>query len=172
MPRGPGPCSIRGVISITVMCIYGHCFCVCLFVTFKYLPENRVWMNSGSGEDAEGRSVFVRLVEKKSGTRVEWVLEMSEGERAAAGARSLDCAGAFAIANDPASLGMTNQEKVPVTNHDEMLGIAKGNETRGMTNQARALAVRRDETRLMTVGHETIVAPSAREMEELRARGA
>jgi hypothetical protein len=54
--------------------------------------------------------VFVRLVEKKSGTRVEWVLEMTEAERVAADSRSLACAGSFAIANDSASLGMTNQE--------------------------------------------------------------
>jgi hypothetical protein len=55
--------------------------------------------------------VFVRLVEKKSGTRVEWVLEMTEAERAAADSRSLDCAGSFAIANDSASLGMTRSGK-------------------------------------------------------------
>jgi hypothetical protein len=59
---------------------------------------------------AEG-GVFVRLVEKKSGSGVEWVLEMSERERAAADSRSLDYAGSFAIASDPASLGMTNYSR-------------------------------------------------------------
>jgi PD-(D/E)XK nuclease superfamily protein len=65
-------------------------------------------MNSGSGH-GRGGGVFVRLVEKKSGSGVGWVLEMSDAERAAADSRSLDCAGSFAIANDSASLGMTNR---------------------------------------------------------------
>ena len=67
----------------------------------------------------------VRLVEKKSGSGVGWVLEMTEAERAAADSRSLDCAGSFAIANDSASLGMTD--------HGEMLATDQS-ETRGMTN--------------------------------------
>ena len=50
----------------------------------------------------------MRLIEKKSGSGVGWVLVMTEAERAAADSRSLDCAGSFAIANDSASLGMTN----------------------------------------------------------------
>ena len=65
-------------------------------------------MKSGSGEDAEGEECLVRLVENKSGSRVEWVLEMTGAERVAAESRSLDCAGSFAIANHPASLGMTD----------------------------------------------------------------
>jgi hypothetical protein len=41
-------------------------------------------MKSGSGEDAEGEECLVRLVENKSGSRVEWVLEMTGAERVAA----------------------------------------------------------------------------------------
>ncbi len=50
----------------------------------------------------------MKLVENKSGSRVEWALRMTEVEKAAAGARSLDCAEVFAIPNDSASLGVTN----------------------------------------------------------------
>ncbi len=95
------------MISVTVVCSCGHCFCICFLFIFKYLPENLGGMNSGSGEDAEG-GVSVRLVEKKSGTRVEWVLELTEAERAAADSRSLDYAGSFAIANDSASRNVRN----------------------------------------------------------------
>jgi hypothetical protein len=53
----------------------------------------------------------VRFVEKKSGSGVAWLLEMSDAERVLADSRSLDCAGSFAIANDPASLGMTERSE-------------------------------------------------------------
>ena len=106
-------------------------------------------MDSGSGEDAEG-GVFVRLVEKKSGTRVEWVLEMTEAERAAADSRSLDCAGSFAIANDSASLGMTISGKTLATNCGDALG----------TNQE-TLATHRDEAIGTTTGGGTISATNA-----------
>jgi hypothetical protein len=55
-----------------MMCRGGDCFCICLLFTFEYLPESLGGMDSGSGEDTEG-GVFVRLVEKKSGSKVEWV---------------------------------------------------------------------------------------------------
>jgi hypothetical protein len=79
-------------------------------------------MDSGSGEDTEG-GVFVRLVERKSGSGVAWVLEMSEAERVVADSRSLDCTGSFAIANDPASLGMTDHEEMLATELSETLGM-------------------------------------------------
>ena len=50
----------------------------------------------------------MRLVENKSGSRVGWVVEMAGMERVVADSKSLDCAGSFAIANNPALLGMTN----------------------------------------------------------------
>ncbi len=60
----------------------------------------------------------MKLVDHKSGNRVEWVLEMTEAERAAADSRSLDCAGSFAIANNSASLGMTTGRQMPgMTNY-------------------------------------------------------
>jgi hypothetical protein len=108
-------------------------------------------MNSGSSEDAEG-GVFVRLVEKKSGTRVEWVLEMTDGERAAADCRSLDCAGSFAIANDSASLGMTISRKMLATNCGDALG----------TNQGTP-ATHCDEALGMTRGYGTISATNVDE---------
>ena len=74
------------------------------FFTFEYLPENWGGMDSGPW-GLEGEECRVRLIENKSGSGV---VEMTEGERAAENARSLDCVGSFAIANDPASLGMTN----------------------------------------------------------------
>jgi len=76
----------------------------------EYLPENQGGMKPGSGEDAEGEECLVRLVENKSGSRVEWVLEMTGAERVAANSRSLDSAGSFAIANHPASFGMTDND--------------------------------------------------------------
>jgi hypothetical protein len=48
-------------------------------------------MKSGSGEDAEGEECLVRLVENKSGSRVEWVLEMTGAERVAAESGPLEC---------------------------------------------------------------------------------
>lgn len=60
----------------------------------------------------------MKLVDHKSGNRVEWVLEMTEAERAAADSRSLDCARPFAIANNSASLGMTTGRQMPgMTNY-------------------------------------------------------
>jgi hypothetical protein len=72
----------------------------------------------------------VRWVEKKSGSGVEWVLEMTEKESAAGDSRSLECAGPFAIASDPASPGMTrlsgtlgirNQDQTTRTTKPEMI---------------------------------------------------
>ena len=80
-------------------------------------------MKPGSDEDAEGEECLVRLVENKSGSRVEWVLEMTGAERVAAESRSLDCAGSFAIANNPASLGMTDYGGTfAMTDNDGTLG--------------------------------------------------
>jgi hypothetical protein len=89
------------------------------------------------------------LIEKKSGSGVAWVLEMTEAERAAADSRSLDCAGSFAIANDPASLGMTNGSgTIEMTNFGGTLGTNQGNalatdrdEMLGMTNCVRTLGM-------------------------------
>lgn len=67
----------------------------------------------------------MRLVENRSGSRVEWALRMTEVEKAAAGARSLDCAEVFAIANDSASLGMTNGcETLAALDYRDVLGTA------------------------------------------------
>ncbi len=65
----------------------------------------------------------MRVAEHKSGTKVEWVLEMTEAERRAADSRSLDCAESFAIANDSASLGMTTGRQMRgMTNYGGTLG--------------------------------------------------
>lgn len=48
-------------------------------------------MKPGSDEDAEGEECLVRLVENKSGSRVEWVLEMTGAERVAAESGPLEC---------------------------------------------------------------------------------
>ncbi len=71
----------------------------------------------------------MRLVEKKSGSGVAWVEEMTEAERVAAESRSLDCAGSFAIANDSTSLGMTGYGEIFATDHDGTLGITGLGET-------------------------------------------
>ena len=139
----PSPVDVQSVFSVTVMCSGDHCFLICSLFIFEYLPENLGRLDSGSGEDAEG-GVFVRLVEKKSGTRVEWVLEMTEAERAAADSRSLDCAGSFAIANDSASLGMTSSGKsLGMTRSGKALGAERtANDPRETERLASALRER------------------------------
>ena len=83
----------------------------------------------------------VRLVEKKSGSGVGWVLEMTEAERAAADSRSLDCAGSFAIANDSASPGMTISGKTLATHCDEANGTTTGGGTISATNAHQTVGI-------------------------------
>lgn len=65
----------------------------------------------------------MKLVGNKSGSRVEWILTTTERERAAAGPRSLASGETFAIANDSASLGMTNGCGTPAElDHRDVLG--------------------------------------------------
>ena len=84
----------------------------------------------------------MRLVEKKSGSGVAWVLEMTEAERVAADSRSLDYAGSFAIANHPASLGMTGHEEMLATGYGEMFATDRDGKVAivglGETNERRS----------------------------------
>jgi hypothetical protein len=104
----------------------------------------------------------VRLIEKQSGSGVGWVLVMTEAEKAAADSRSLDCAGSFAIANDPASLGMTNQREILATDPDEMLG---------MTDHGEMLATDQSETFGMTNYGGTLGATDLRATNEPQSHG-
>jgi hypothetical protein len=87
---------------------------------------------------------------------------MTEAEKAAADSRSLDCAGSFAIANDPASLGMTNQREILATDPDEMLG---------MTDHGEMLATDHSETFGMTNYGGTLGATDLRATNEPQSHG-
>ena len=82
-------------------------------------------MNAALGECGWG-GVFVKLVENKSGSRVEWILKMTETENAAADARSLGCAESFVVANDS--------------------GVTNGRRTLAMSDCREALETAEDET--------------------------
>ena len=114
----------------------------------------------------------MRLIEKKSGSGVRWVLVMTEAERAAADSRSLDCAGSFAIANDPASLGMTNQGKMLATDRSESLGMTICSDSLWITNPGGTLGnTSLGGTLGMTNYGGTLGATDLRETNELRSSG-
>ena len=79
-------------------------------------------MHSALGGAGWG-GMFVKLVVVGTEHGVRWVVR---GSSARESARSLDCAGSFANANDPAALGMTDGSAA--------LGMTDGSATLGMTS--------------------------------------
>jgi hypothetical protein len=82
-------------------------FCVAEFLSLNICAKIAFWIHAASFEAWVG-GVSVALIQKKSGNGVEWIVGCVGSTAAQEGnTGSLDCAGSFAGANDPASLGMT-----------------------------------------------------------------